>query len=153
MKRRYQSLLAVGLIVPASVFAVAVGGRLKGAADPAAGRLPEAAARSVRVQEVRGDGTLSESSYTGVVRARYESDLAFRVGGKVVSRHVELGQRVKAGQPLFRLDPEDYELALKEAEADLAAAEAEVKHATAEDARQRRLWDRRAASTSEFEKA
>jgi membrane fusion protein, multidrug efflux system len=108
MKRRYQSLLAVGLIVPASVFAVAAGGRPKGSADPAAGP----PARSVRVQEVRGDGAVSESSYTGVVRARYESDLAFRVGGKVVSRHVELGERVRAGQPLFRLDPEDYELAL-----------------------------------------
>lgn len=152
MKRRYQSLLAVGLIVPASVFAVAAGGRPKGSADPAAGRRPEAPARSVRVQEVRGDGAVSESSYTGVVRARYESDLAFRVGGKVVSRHVELGQRVRAGQPLFRLDPEDYELALKAAEADLAAAEAEVKHATAEDDRLRRLLGRRAASIAEFEK-
>ena len=100
MKRRYQSLLAVGLIVPASVFAVAAGGRPKGSADPAAGRRPEAPARSVRVQEIRGDGAVSESSYTGVVRARYESDLAFRVGGKVVSRHVELGERVRAGQPL-----------------------------------------------------
>jgi membrane fusion protein, multidrug efflux system len=152
MKRRYQSLLAVGLIVPASVFAVAAGGRPKGSADPAAGRRPEAPARSVRVQEIRGDGAVSESSYTGVVRARYESDLAFRVGGKVVSRYVELGQRVRAGQPLFRLDPEDYELALKAAEADLATAEAEVKYATAEDDRLRRLWGRRAASIAEFEK-
>ena len=153
MKRRYRSLLAVGLIVPASVFAVAAGGHPKGSADPAAGRRPEAPARSVRVQEIRGDGAVSESSYTGVVRARYESDLAFRVGGKVVSRHVELGQRVRAGQPLFRLDPEDYELALKAAEADLAAAEADVKYATAEDDRQRRLWGRAAASIAQFEKA
>ena len=128
------------------------GGRPKGSADPAAGRWPEAPARSVRVQEFRGDGAVSESSYTGVVRARYESDLAFRVGGKVVSRYVELGQGVRAGQPLFRLDPEDYELALKAAEADLAAAEAEVKYATAEDDRLRRLWGRRAASIAEFEK-
>jgi RND family efflux transporter MFP subunit len=88
-----------------------------------------------------------------VVRARYESDLAFRVSGKVVSRHVELGERVRAGQPLFRLDPEDNELALKAAEADLAAAEAEVEYATAEDARQQRLLSRRATATSEVEKA
>ena len=74
MKRRYQSLLAVGLIVPASVFAVAAGGRPKGSADPSAGRRPEAPARSVRVQAIRGDGAVSESSYTGVVRARYEAD-------------------------------------------------------------------------------
>jgi RND family efflux transporter MFP subunit len=88
-----------------------------------------------------------------VVRARYESDLSFRVGGKVVSRHVELGEHVKAGQPLFRLDPEDYDLALKAAEADLAAAEAEVQYATAEDARQQQLLPRRATSTAEVEKA
>jgi RND family efflux transporter MFP subunit len=152
MKRRYRFLLAVGLIVPASVFAVAAGGFLKGSADPSAGRGPEAPVRSVRVQEVRGGGAVTESSYTGVVRARYESDLAFRVGGKVVSRHVELGERVRAGQPLFRLDPEDYELALKAAEADLAAAEAEMKYATAEDARQRRLVGGGATSIADFEK-
>src|SRR5688572_28222281 len=118
MNRRYRLLLALGLIVTASVFVVAAGGFLMGRTDPSAGRRPEVPARGVRVQEVRGDGAASESSYTGVVRPRYESDLAFRVGGKVVSRHVELGERVRAGQPLFRLDPEDYELALKAAEAD-----------------------------------
>jgi membrane fusion protein, multidrug efflux system len=152
MKRRYQSLLAAGLIVPASVFAVAAaGGGSKGSADPAAVRRPEAPARSVRVQEVRGDGAVSESSYTGVVRARYESDLAFRVGGKVISRHVEVGQRVKAGQPLFRLDPEDYELAVKEAEADLIAAEAVAKLTIIEHDRRVQLRKTGATSLSDFD--
>jgi multidrug efflux system membrane fusion protein len=155
MKRHYRSLLAVGLIVPATVFVVATGGFLKGSVDSSADRQPEAVVRNVRVQEVRGDGAVSESSYTGVVRARYESDLAFRVGGKVVSRHVELGERVKAGQPLFQLDPEDYELALKAAEADLAAAEAEVEYATAHEARLQRVLQlhRAATSATEVEKA
>jgi multidrug efflux system membrane fusion protein len=154
MKRHYRSFLAVGLIVPASVFVVA-GGFLKGNVDSSADHQPETPARSVRVQEVQGDGAVSESSYTGVVRARYESDLAFRVGGKIVSRHVELGERVRKGQPLFRLDPEDYELALKAAEADLAAAEAEVEYATAQDARQQQvlLLHRGATSAAEVEKA
>jgi RND family efflux transporter MFP subunit len=146
-------LFAFGLIVAASVCVVAAGGFLQGRADPSAGRLPETPAQSVRVQEVRGDGAVSESSYTGVVRARYESDLAFRVGGKVVSRHVELGERVRAGQSLFRLDPEDYELALKAAEADLAASEAEVENATAFDARQQRLLGRGATSAADADKA
>jgi RND family efflux transporter MFP subunit len=152
MKRRYWSLLAVGLIVPASIFAVAAWGRPKGSPDPSADRRPETPARSVRVQEVRGDGAASESSYTGVVRARYESDLAFRVGGKVVSRHVELGQCVRAGQPLFRLDSEDYELALKAAEADLAAAEAEVKLTIIEHDRRVQLRETGGTSLSEFDK-
>jgi RND family efflux transporter MFP subunit len=155
MKRHYRSLLAVGLIVPASVFVVVTGGFLKGSVGSSAERQPEAPVRSVRVQEVRGDAAVSESSYTGVVRARYESDLAFRVGGKIVSRHVELGERVRTGQPLFKLDPEDFELALKAAEADLAAAEAEVEYATAQDARQQRLLQlhRGATSDAEVEKA
>jgi len=152
MKRRYWSLLAFGLIVPASVFVIAAGGFLKGSVDSSADRQPKTPARSVRVHEVQGDGAVSESSYTGVIRARYESDLAFRVGGKVVSRHVELGDHAKAGQPLFQLDPEDYELALKAAEADLAAAEADVKYATAEDARQQQLLRSRATSTGAAEK-
>jgi multidrug efflux system membrane fusion protein len=155
MKRHYRSLLAVGLIVPASVFFVAAGSFPKGSVNSSADRQPEAVVRNVRVQEVHGDAAVSESSYTGVVRARYESDLAFRVGGKIVSRHVELGERVKAGQPLFKLDPEDYELTLKATEADLAAAEAEVEYATAEDARQQRVLQlhRGATSDTQVEKA
>jgi RND family efflux transporter MFP subunit len=151
MKRHYRPLLAVGLIVPASVFVVAAGGFLKGSVDSSADRQPETPVRSVRVQEVQGDGAVSESSYTGVIRARYESDLAFRVSGKVVARYVELGERVRAGQPLFQLDPEDYELAMKAAEADLAAAEAEVEYATAHDARLQHVLQLHRAATSAAE--
>jgi RND family efflux transporter MFP subunit len=155
MKRHSRSLLAVGLIVIASAFVVAAVGFPNGSVDTSEDRQPETPVHSVRVQEVQGEGAISESSYTGVIRARYESDLAFRVGGKIVSRHVELGERVRAGQPLFKLDPEDFELALKAAEADLAAAEAEVEYATAQDARQQRLLqlNRGATSDAEVEKA
>lgn len=79
-----------------------------------------------------------EQTYTGVVRARYETDLAFRVGAKITARHVEVGQRVAAGAVLFRLDPTDYRLAVKAAEADLTAGEAEVVQAAAEYDRQLR---------------
>jgi len=78
--------------------------------------------RAVRVQEIVAAAAAAEQSYTGVVRARYETDLAFRVGAKIVSRHVDVGQRVAAGAVLFRLDPTDYRLAVKAAEADLTAA-------------------------------
>src|SRR5438094_7965636 len=98
---------------------------------PALATLP----RAVRVQEVTADAAAVEQTYTGVVRARYETDLAFRVGAKIVSRHVEVGQHVAAGAVLFRLDPTDYRLAVKAAEADLTASEAEVVQSTAEDAR------------------
>src|SRR5207248_7386332 len=107
--------------------------------------------RAVRVKEVTVDATASEQTYTGIVRARYETDLAFRVGAKITTRHVEVGQRVAAGTVLFRLDPTDYRLAVKAAESDLTAAEAEVVQATAEDARLARLQG--AVSSSELDKA
>lgn len=47
----------------------------------------------------------STDSYPGEVRARYEPDLAFRIGGKVSKRLVEEGERVKANQALAELDP------------------------------------------------
>ncbi len=107
---------------------------------------------AVRVQEVTADAAASAQTYTGIVRARYETDLAFRVGAKITTRHVEVGQRVSAGAVLFRLDPTDYRLAVKAAEADLTAAEAEVVQATAEDARMTRLLGARAVSPSEADK-
>lgn len=55
-------------------------------------------------------------------RARVESRLGFRVGGKIIKRQAELGQRVKAGQVLAQLDPQDYKLAADAARAQLQAA-------------------------------
>ena len=52
-------------------------------------------------------------SYPGEVRARYEPDLAFRIGGKVSKRLVEEGGAVKANQPLAELDPQDVRLQLE----------------------------------------
>lgn len=61
-------------------------------------------------------------SYVGTVRPRYESDLAFRLGGKIVSRLVEIGERVEAGQAIASLDPTDLQLAVEAQKAELAAA-------------------------------
>lgn len=107
---------------------------------------------AVRVQEVTANAAAVVQTYTGVVRARYETDLAFRVGAKLTTRHVEVGQRVSAGAVLFRLDPTDYRLAVKAAEADLTAAEAEAVQATAEDARVTRLQRTGTVSWSETDK-
>jgi len=138
----------LGLAAGGGAVAYSAGGsQPQPATPPAASHSP----RAVRVQEVTADTTAGEQTYTGIVRARYETDLAFRIGAKIVSRHVEVGQRVAAGAVLFRLDPTDYRLAVKAAEADLTAAEAEVVQATAEDARLVRLPG--AVSTSELEKA
>ena len=56
-----------------------------------------------------------EVTYTGDVRARWETALGFRVPGKIVARLVEVGQQVKKGQVLARLDPEDQKLSAEAA--------------------------------------
>jgi membrane fusion protein, multidrug efflux system len=153
MSRRNRFLMMAGIL------GLAVGGGAAayttGGASQAQPTTPPTAShspRAVRVKEVTADATASEQTYTGIVRARYETDLAFRVGAKIVSRHVEVGQRVSAGAVLFRLDPTDYRLAVKAAEADLTAAEAEVVLATAEDARVANLRSAGAVSSSELDK-
>ncbi|MEW6163737.1 MAG: efflux RND transporter periplasmic adaptor subunit [Pseudomonadota bacterium] len=99
---------------------------------------PEAAAagpKLVKALKVSAGGTATEHRYSGEVRARVETTLGFRVGGKLVERRVDVGARVKAGQPLARLDPTDQRLAAEQAAANLALATAELKRA--QDLRQR----------------
>ena len=66
-------------------------------------------------------------SYSGEVRARRETTLAFRVGGKIAERLVDAGAVVKAGQPLARLDPADLALQAGQAEAQRALAAADAR--------------------------
>jgi len=64
----------------------------------------------------------TRESFSGEVHARIESRLAFRVGGKLVSRAAQLGQSVQAGQVLAQLDPRDYQLGAQAARAQVQAA-------------------------------
>jgi RND family efflux transporter MFP subunit len=89
---------------------------------------PAAAPKLVRTLKVGADDTANSAaarSYSGEVRARIETTLGFRIAGKIVERRVDLGQAVKAGQVLARLDPTDAGLQVTQAEAqrELAAAE------------------------------
>lgn len=84
----------------------------------------------------------AEVNYSGEIRPRVEVPLAFRVGGKLVSRSVEVGDRVRAGQVLARLDPADVALAAQNTAAALAAAEAELALAGAEVRRTRELKEK-----------
>jgi len=93
---------------------------------------PDAAAsgpRLVKAQKVSLGDTPGERRYSGEVRARHESVLGFRVGGKLTERLVDAGARVKAGQPLARLDPADARLSAAQAEANAALAAADLKRA------------------------
>src|SRR5262245_52891015 len=66
--------------------------------------------RPVQVQRVSFANERSSREFVGVVRARYEIDLGFRVAGKIVSREVNVGDRVRAGDVVARLDPRDTKL-------------------------------------------
>lgn len=77
----------------------------------------------------------SASAFAGDVRAREESPLSFRVGGKLVERRVDVGAHVRKGQVLAVLDPGDLQAQARAAQAQLAAAEAELGRARADQAR------------------
>jgi multidrug efflux system membrane fusion protein len=83
--------------------------------------------RPVRAEQVGLLTGSSHAGYAGEVRARYETDLAFRVAGRVQTRRVEVGSQVKAGQVIATLEPQDYTLAVNAARAQLAAAESQAK--------------------------
>ena len=88
---------------------------------------PPADIRPVRAEQLGLQSDHTSTRYAGEVRARYETDLAFRVAGRVQTRLVEVGAQVKAGQVIATLDPQDYALAATAARAQVAAAEAEAR--------------------------
>ena len=98
-------------------------------------RSPEAP-RPVLVAQVGADaGSLALTAYAGEVRAREESTLSFRVGGKVLRRNVDAGDRVRRGDVLAELDPVDLQLQAEALRAQLSSADAQLARARADHAR------------------
>src|SRR6185437_6028665 len=95
----------------------------------------------------------SESSqlFTGVVTARVQSDLGFRVSGKITQRLVDAGETVRAGQPLMRIDNTDYAHAITTQAESVAAAKARADQAAADEARYRGLVATGAISASTYD--
>ena len=100
---------------------------------------PPAVVKPVFVTTVTPAHSAQTRSFTSVVRARVETELGFRTAGKVVERLVEVGDSVKAGQVLARLDPADYQLAAKAAADQMQAASVDAQQAASDEARFRRL--------------
>src|SRR4051812_997866 len=90
------------------------------------------AERPVGVQRVTFEIQDSAREFVGVVKARYENDLGFRVAGKIVTRVVNVGDRVHVGDVVARLDPQDLKLQVESAEAELAAATSNLTQAAAD---------------------
>lgn len=95
----------------------------------------------------------SESSraFTGTVAARVQSDLAFRVSGKVLERLVDTGQIVKRGQPLFRIDPNDLKLTAMSQQEVVMAAKARADQTAEDEIRHRGLVEAGAISASVYD--
>jgi RND family efflux transporter MFP subunit len=83
--------------------------------------------------------TGSERGFTGVIAARVQSNLGFRVAGKIVERLVNVGQAVEAGQPLMRIDETDLRLALTAKRNAVTAARASVVQLDADERRSAKL--------------
>jgi RND family efflux transporter MFP subunit len=94
----------------------------------------------------------SERSFSGIVAARVQSDLGFRVPGKVLERLVDAGQAVKRGQPLMRIDPRDLRLAMRAHEEAVAAAKTRARQAADDEARYRDLVSAKFVSASAYDK-
>ena len=108
--------------------------------------------RMIRAFTVGSAGSDS-MEYTGVIHARTESDLGFRVPGKIIGKLVKAGDHVKRGQALMRLDPTDLRLAANAAREAVEAARAQNKRALADELRQRGLVAIKAVSVQEYEQA
>ncbi|WP_294138583.1 efflux RND transporter periplasmic adaptor subunit [Sphingomonas sp.] len=95
----------------------------------------------------------AKREFTGIVAARVQSDLGFRVGGKVVARMVNAGQVVRRGQPLMRVDGADLALATRAALGTVDAARARAMQTAADERRFRDLVGAGAVSASAYDQA
>jgi multidrug efflux system membrane fusion protein len=133
------------LLLPVVLVAAAVAGCAKN--EPA----PEPI-RAVRTMTVGNDAAGGVQEYAAEIRARTESRLGFRVGGKLVRRHVDAGTVVKAGQVLAQLDPQDLRLGQDAARAALVAAQVNQDQALADYKRYKDLRDQGFISSAELER-
>jgi RND family efflux transporter MFP subunit len=149
--RKSRLMVLAGIVIAASgaaVFAtIAIPGR-----EASAARDPRQEAPMVRlVTAARVSG--SERGFTGTIGAKVESNLGFRVSGKIVERLVNVGEHVKAGQPLMRIDETDLRLALTAKRNAVAAARATVVQTDADERRYANLVNDGWTSKQRYEQA
>jgi multidrug efflux system membrane fusion protein len=114
---------------------------------------PAEVARPVRTVELRYDQAREANRYVGTVQSRHEVDQAFRVGGKVVQRQVDVGQLVKEGDVLAVLDDADYRLAEEASRQQHAAAVTQARQADSDQQRLDNLKNDGSVSVSDEERA
>ena len=135
------------LVLPTLICALPFALVACGEKTPADPRTEAPLVRAVIVQ----DASAASRSFTGTVAARVQSDLGFRVSGKVLERLVDTGQSVKRGQPLMRIDPVDLQLAAHAQRQTVAAARARAQQTAEDEARYRDLRGTGAISASAYD--
>ena len=113
---------------------------------------PEEPVRAVRTLTLSATSAGGEHEYAADVRARTESRLGFRIGGKLLARSANLGDAVRAGQVLAQLDPGDLKLSQEAAQAALGAAKASYEFSEAEFKRFKELREQNFISGLELER-
>jgi len=113
----------------------------------------EALPRPVLVATVHYEPRERAQALPGIIKARTESELGFRVGGRLDVRLVDAGAFVRKGEPLAYLDKSDFQLQLEQAEAELSAAQATLVQAEAEEKRVTSLTRQGWSASADFDKA
>ena len=107
----------------------------------------------VFVQAVQPADFAAAVTLTGDIQARVQTDLSFRVGGKIIQRMVDVGDRVTAKQVRAKLDPKDLQTNVDSAQAQVVAEQARVKQTAAAFVRQEKLLPKGYTSRSEYDAA
>jgi RND family efflux transporter MFP subunit len=109
--------------------------------------------KAVIAVEARTAEFTSNATLSGSVAARTETQLSFRVSGRIIERNVEVGSHVKAGEILARIDPAQQQADVDVAKAGLAAAEAQLRQATLALKRQKELLATQITSKANYDQA
>jgi RND family efflux transporter MFP subunit len=107
--------------------------------------------RPVRSMVVTGGSTAECATYTAEIRSRFETDLSFQVGGKVIRRDVDVGANVKRGQVLAQIDQTDQQLGVDAARGAVPAAQSDLDRARSEEARYRDLLERGLTTRAQYQ--
>lgn len=149
MEKRRPIIVLGGILIAALAATAFVTLRTQEASAVGDPRLEPPVVRLVTATRVAG----SERGFTGIIGARVQSNLGFRVAGKIVERLVNAGQQVKAGQPLMRIDETDLRLAVTAKRNVVAAARASVVQTDADEQRYAKLVSNGWTSRQRYEQA
>jgi RND family efflux transporter MFP subunit len=145
MSRQYVFFNLYSILAPLAAVVLA-------ACNPTAAQQP-APARPVLITSVHYEAQVSDRSFVGTIRPRIESDLGFRVAGKVSKRLVEVGALVETGQPLATLDEVDLNLQAEQAQAELNAATGVLAQAGAAETRAKELRQKGWSTDAQMDQA